>query len=55
MIEKMIKTEEEYNEACKRVYELINSNQEPIDPNTLEGRKLEHLAFLMEKYEQEFI
>jgi HTH-type transcriptional regulator/antitoxin HigA len=50
---KIIKTEEEYNEACKRVYLLINSTENSIEPNSPEGEELELLSLLIEKYEQE--
>src|SRR6056297_815362 len=50
---KILKTEQEYNEACERIYKLINSSERPIDPDSLEGEKLELLSLLVEKYEQE--
>jgi len=51
---RIIKTEKEYNEACARIYSLINSYAEPIEPNSQEGEELELLALLVEKYEREF-
>jgi len=50
---KIIKTEAEYNEACARIYKLINSSDEPIEPNSAEGEELELLSLLVEKYERE--
>ncbi|MDP3912423.1 MAG: hypothetical protein Q8R96_01625 [Bacteroidota bacterium] len=50
---KIIKTEREYNEACARIYSLINSSENPIEPNSSEGEELELLSMLVEKYEQE--
>jgi HTH-type transcriptional regulator/antitoxin HigA len=50
---KILKTEQEYNEACERIYKLINSSEEPIDPDSPEGEELELLSLLVEKYEQE--
>ena len=50
---KILKTEQEYNEACERIYKLINSTEKPIDPDSPEGEELELLSLLVEKYEQE--
>ena len=50
---KILKTEEEYNEACERVYLLMNSSENAIEPNTPEGEEMELLSLLIEKYEQE--
>jgi HTH-type transcriptional regulator/antitoxin HigA len=50
---KILKTELEYNEACKRIYKLINSNNESIEPESPEGEEIELLSLLVEKYEQE--
>ncbi len=50
---KVLKTEKEYNEACKWVYSIINSKPELIEPESIEGQGLELLSFLIEKYEQE--
>ncbi|HAH25520.1 MAG TPA: hypothetical protein DCL77_17480 [Prolixibacteraceae bacterium] len=51
---KIIKTEEEYNEACARIYSLINNSKDPIETDSPEGEELELLSLLVEKYEQEF-
>jgi HTH-type transcriptional regulator/antitoxin HigA len=53
MNNKILKTELEYNKACERVYILINSSENPIEPDSPEGEELELLSLLIEKYEQE--
>lgn len=50
---KIIKTEQEYNFACERIYSLINASDKPIEPNSLAGEEIELLSLLVEKYEQE--
>lgn len=50
---KIIKTEQEYNNACERIYILINSEEYAIEPDSNEGEELELLSLLVEKYEQE--
>jgi len=50
---KILKTEQEYNEACERIYKLINSSDKPIETDSPEGEELELLSLLVEKYEQE--
>ena len=50
---KILKTEQEYNEACDRVYQLINSSEDAVEPNSPKGEELELLSLLIEKYEQE--
>ena len=50
---KILKTEKEYNEACKKIYDLINSSENFIEPNSPEGEEIELLSLLVEKYEQE--
>jgi len=50
---KILKTEQEYNEACKRIYSLINSSENAIEPDSLEGEEMELLSLLVEKYEKE--
>lgn len=49
----IIKTEKQYEMACKRIYELIHSQKELIEPNTAKGDEIEILALLVEKYENE--
>lgn len=50
---KILKTESEYNEACERIYMLINSTENAIEPNSSEGEEMELLSLLVEKYEHE--
>ena len=50
---KILKTEQEYNEACERIYTLINSTQNAIEPDSIEGEEIELLSLLVEKYEHE--
>ncbi len=50
---KILKSEQAYNQACKRVYSLINSSDKAIEPDSPEGEELELLSLLVEKYEQE--
>lgn len=50
---KILKTEQEYNEACERIYTLINSNENAIESDSPEGEEMELLSLLVEKYEQE--
>ena len=50
---KILKTEQEYNEACERIYTLINSTEKAIEPDSPEGEEIELLSLLVEKYEQE--
>jgi len=50
---KILRTEQEYNEACEKIYSLINSTQNPIEPNSPEGEEMELLSLLIEKYEHD--
>ena len=50
---RILKTESEYNAACERIYELIHSTENPIEPDSPEGEEIEILSLLVEKYEQE--
>ncbi|MBI4645448.1 MAG: transcriptional regulator [Bacteroidia bacterium] len=50
---KIIKTEQEYEQACERIYSLIHSSENQIEPNSPEGEELELLSLLVEKYERE--
>lgn len=50
---KILKSEQEYNEACKRIYSLINSTNNPILPDSPEGEEMELLSLLVENYEKE--
>ena len=51
---KIIKTDQEYNEACARIYSLIHSSENPIEPESTEGEELELISMLVEKYENEY-
>lgn len=50
---KILKTEQEYGETCKRIYSLINSSEDAIEPDSSEGEEIELLSLLVENYEQE--
>ena len=50
---KILRTENEYEKACARIYELINSSEKHIDANSPEGEELELLSLFVEKYERE--
>lgn len=50
---KILKSEQEYNEACERIYSLINSTVNAIETDSPEGEEIELLSLLVEKYEQE--
>lgn len=50
---KILKTEEEYNAACERIYTLMNNTDKAIEPDSPEGEEIELLSLLVEKYEQE--
>ena len=50
---KILKTEKEYDKACERIYHIIHSNDDAIEPDTKEGEELELLSLLIENYEKE--
>jgi len=50
---KIIKTEKEYNEACERIFKLINSTTNEIELDSNEGEEIQLLSLLVEKFEQE--
>ncbi len=50
---KILKTEQEYNEACEKIYSAINSSETAIEPDSPEGEEVELLSLLVEKYEME--
>ena len=50
---KILKTEQEYEDACDRIYTLIHSTEKAIEPDSPEGEEIELLSLLVEKYEQE--
>lgn len=51
---KLLKTEQEYNEACERIYTIINSTEDAVETSSPEGEEIELLSLLVEKYEQEY-
>lgn len=53
MVTKIIKTEEEYNDACERIYTLMHSSEKQIDPESKVGAELELLSLLVERYEHD--
>ncbi|MHC1733582.1 MAG: type II toxin-antitoxin system HigA family antitoxin [Bacteroidales bacterium] len=50
---KVIKTEKEYKVAVERIYELMNSEKDQIEPGSSKGDELELLALLVESFEDE--
>jgi HTH-type transcriptional regulator/antitoxin HigA len=50
---RILKTEHEYEEACAKVYSLMHSSESDIEPESPEGKEIEFLSLLIEKYEQE--
>jgi HTH-type transcriptional regulator/antitoxin HigA len=50
---KILKKEQEYEEACDRIYTLIHSTEKAIEPDSPVGEELELLSLLVKKYEQE--
>ncbi len=50
---KILRTEQEYNQPCERIYKLINSSTIAIEPESPEGEEIELLSLLVEKYEHE--
>jgi HTH-type transcriptional regulator / antitoxin HigA len=50
---KILKSKEDYDNACARIYSLIQSTEKAIEPESPEGEELELLSMLVEKYEQE--
>ena len=51
---KILKTEQEYKEACERIYSQMNSSEIAIEPDSPEGEEIELLSLLVEKYESEY-
>ncbi len=50
---KILRTLQEYNRACDRIYNLMRSSEKAIEPDSTIGEELELLSLLVEKYEQE--
>lgn len=53
MILKVIKTEKEYKAAVGRIYEVMDSEKDLIEPGSSKGDELELLSILVERYENE--
>jgi HTH-type transcriptional regulator / antitoxin HigA len=53
MTVKVIKTSNDYESACQRIYELIHSDEKPIITGTPEADEMELLTLLVEKYERD--
>ena len=53
MITKILKTKQAYNEACDRIYSLMNSSETAIEPDSQAGEEMELLSLLIGKYELE--
>lgn len=51
---KLIRTEEDYQAACERVYELMHASTEQIPKDSPEGDEIELLSILIERYEQDY-
>jgi len=49
----MIRTEADYEAACKRIYDLMHASDEPVEPDTPEGNEIELLSLMVERYESE--
>jgi HTH-type transcriptional regulator/antitoxin HigA len=49
----IFKDEEEYETACSRIYALMHQSNKPIAPDSAEGKEVELLSVLVEKYEQQ--
>jgi HTH-type transcriptional regulator/antitoxin HigA len=49
---RVIKTAEQYEVACSRIYELMHQTEEPVEPDSPAGEEIELLAILIEKYER---
>ncbi len=50
---KILKTEKDYDLACKRLYQLIGSSEKAIAPDSPKGEEMELLSLLIEQYEHE--
>lgn len=51
---KILKTEQEYNAACERIYKLMHSTENDIEPDSPKGEEIDILSLLVERYEQEY-
>ena len=50
---KVIKSEKDYRIVVERIYKLINSSTEQVEPGSDKGDELELLSILAERYEDE--
>ena len=50
---KVIKTENEYEAASKRIYDLMHASEDPIVPGTSVAEEIELLSILVEQYERD--
>lgn len=50
---KILKTEQDYKDACERIYKLIHSDENLTELNSPKGEEMELLSLLIQKYEQE--
>jgi len=50
---KPIRTEDDYNNACELIYQLIHSTEKAIEPTSRKGEELEILTVLVENYERQ--
>lgn len=50
---KILKTEQDYKDACERIYKLIHSDENLTELKSPKGEEMELLSLLIEKYEQE--
>lgn len=50
---KILKTGQEYDQACDRIYMLVQESEIALDPGSPEGEEVALLSLLVEKYEQE--
>ncbi len=46
--------EQRYDEACERVYQLIQASEIPIEPDSAIGEEVELLSLFIENYEQKY-
>ena len=48
----IIKSEQQYEEACERLYTLIHKTEAPVKSDSPEGEEMELLSLLIETYEK---
>ena len=52
VVMKKTREEKRYDKACERVYQLIHSSKEPIDPESKVGEEIDLLSLYIENYER---